>query len=230
MGENLGFLLRVKYVKRGRLAFLSHLETIRSMERIIRRAQLPYAITEGFNPHMKVSFGPALPCGAAGEGEYLDLRMREYVKPAECLERMQRASVADLTPIACEYIDVRADAVTVAFPISDWRATFSGGTLQELQTAFTALSERGYIEILRKNKKRKRGPMELKRIELEGRLLGQPQLVEEDGVVALSFSTVAQQQGASLRPDRYIEAALEFIPEAERPAIATLARTALRGE
>ena len=68
MSENLGFAMRVKYVKQGRLAYLSHLETIRSMERIIRRAALPYAVTEGFNPHMKVSFGPALPCGAAGLG------------------------------------------------------------------------------------------------------------------------------------------------------------------
>lgn len=230
MGENLGFLLRVKYVKRGRLAFLSHLETIRSMERIIRRAQLPYAITEGFNPHMKVSFGPALPCGAAGDGEYLDLRMREYVKPEECLERMQRASVPDLAPVACKYIDVRADAVTVAFPISDWRAEFNGADLGQLQAAFAALGERGYIEILRKNKKRKRGPMELKRIELEGRLLGEPQLQQEGDAVVVSFSTMAQEQGASLRPDRYIEAALEFIDEGERPAVSSLARTALRGK
>ena len=49
MSESMGFLMRIKYVKSGRLAFLSHLETIRSMERIIRRAGLPYAVTEGFN-------------------------------------------------------------------------------------------------------------------------------------------------------------------------------------
>ena len=85
MSENMGFLMRIKYVKRGRLAFLSHLETIRSMERIIRRAGLPYAVTEGFNPHMKVSFGPALPVGAASECEYLDLRLREYVKPQDSI-------------------------------------------------------------------------------------------------------------------------------------------------
>ena len=229
MAENMGFLLRVKYVKQGRLAFLSHLETIRSMERIIRRAQLPYAITEGFNPHMKVSFGPALPCGAAGMGEYLDLRMRDYMKPQEALERMQRASVPDLAPVACDYIDVRADAVTVAFPISDWEATFSAADASALQGAFAQLSEQGYIEVLRKNKKRKRGPMEVKRIELEGRLAGEPLVGQaNDGAVTVRFSTVAQEQGASLRPDRYIEQALAFLPEDERPAMASLVRTVLR--
>ena len=59
-----GFLLRIKYVKRGPLAFLSHLETVRSIERIIRRANFPYAISEGFNPHMKIAFGAA-PTGKA---------------------------------------------------------------------------------------------------------------------------------------------------------------------
>ena len=68
MGE--GFRLRVRYSISGRLAYLSHLETIRSMERVIRRAGLPFAITEGFNPHMKVAFGPALPVGA-GPADWL---------------------------------------------------------------------------------------------------------------------------------------------------------------
>lgn len=229
MSENLGFLMRIKYVKQGRLAFLSHLETIRSMERIIRRAQLPYAVTEGFNPHMKVSFGPALPCGAAGLGEYLDLRLREFVNPAEALERMKAASVCDLAPVACEYIDVHADAVTVAFPVSDWEAHLEGAVQPEVEAAFAALADRGYIEIERKSKKR-RGQMEIKQVPLEGRLTGEPVFTEDDGKVVVRFTTLAQNQGSSLRPDRYIEAALALMDEEQRPRIAYLARTKLRGE
>lgn len=229
MSENLGFAMRIKYVKQGRLAFLSHLETIRSMERIIRRAQLPYAVTEGFNPHMKVSFGPALPCGAAGFGEYLDLRLREYVNPAEALERMKAASVSDLAPVTCEYIDVHADAVTVAFPVSRWEARLEGAALPQVEAAFATLAERGYIEVERKSKKR-RGQMEVKQVPLEGRLIEAPSFVEEDGLVIARFVTLAQNQGSSLRPDRYIEGALSFMDEASRPRIAYLARTELAGE
>ena len=230
MSENMGFLMRIKYVKQGRLAFLSHLETIRSMERIIRRAQLPYAVTEGFNPHMKVSFGPALPCGAAGLGEYLDLRLREYVNPEEALDSMVAASVCDLAPIACEYIDVRADAVTVAFPVSEWEAHLEGVPLGEIQAAFIALGTRGYIEIERKSKKR-RGQMEIKQVPLEGRLTAGPEFFEEDGKVIMRFETLAQNQGSSLRPDRYIENALAMLPATcPQPRISYLARTELRGE
>lgn len=222
----MGFLMRIKYVKRGRLAFLSHLETIRSMERIIRRAQLPYAITEGFNPHMKVSFGPALPVGAASDGEYLDLRLKEYVKPELAMERMLAGSVGDLAPVGCEYIDVRADAVTVAFSVSDWQAEFEAVAVEELRPAFDALLERGYIEVKRKPKKR-RGPMEVKQVALESRLVAAPSFTQHGGNVLVSFSTMAQNEG-SLRPDRFIEQALDFM-EGEKPRLAALTRTCLRG-
>lgn len=227
MSENMGFLMRIKYVKRGRLAFLSHLETIRSMERIIRRAQLPYAVTEGFNPHMKVSFGPALPVGAASECEYLDLRLREYLRPELALQRMLAGSVGDLAPVECAYIDVRADAVTVAFPISDWEARFEDCRCEELQGAFEALLARGYIEVMRKPKKR-RGPMEVKQVPLEGRLLGAPLLEQSGPDVMLRFSTRAQDQG-SLRPDRFIEQALALL-QGPAPRMASLTRTMLRGD
>ena len=223
----MGFLMRIKYVKRGRLAFLSHLETIRSMERIIRRAKLPYAVTEGFNPHMKVSFGPALPVGAASECEYLDLRLREYLRPELALQRMLAGSVGDLAPVECAYIDVRADAVTVAFPISDWEARFEDCRCEELQGAFEALLARGYIEVMRKPKKR-RGPMEVKQVPLEGRLLGAPLLEQSGPDVLLRFSTRAQDQG-SLRPDRFIEQALALL-QGPAPRMASLTRTMLRGD
>ena len=33
---------------------------------------------QGFNPHMKVAFGPALPVGTASENEYLDVWLTRY--------------------------------------------------------------------------------------------------------------------------------------------------------
>ena len=59
------FRLRVGFSKLDRAALLSHLELLHAIERIVRRAQLPYAITQGFHPHMKLAFGPALSVGVA---------------------------------------------------------------------------------------------------------------------------------------------------------------------
>ena len=62
------FKLRVRYVKEGRLRYLAHLEVLRTVERIVRRAGLPYAVTQGFSPHMRAGFSSALP---VGNGFYL---------------------------------------------------------------------------------------------------------------------------------------------------------------
>ncbi|WP_417304102.1 DUF2344 domain-containing protein, partial [Ellagibacter isourolithinifaciens] len=45
------FRLRLTFAKQGRLAMLSHLEVARALERTVRRAGLPYAVSQGFSPH-----------------------------------------------------------------------------------------------------------------------------------------------------------------------------------
>jgi len=79
--------LRIKYAKTEELRFASHLDLTRVFQRSIRRARLPVAYSEGFSPHPRVSFGPPLPLGVAGDGEYLDVSIE--AKPREgWLERL----------------------------------------------------------------------------------------------------------------------------------------------
>ena len=94
------FRLRVVYAKRGRVAMLSHLEVARALERAVRRADLPFAVTNGFSPHMRIAFGAALPVGVGGTAEFFDLFMRSYVAPDKALAALQAASAPDLMPSA----------------------------------------------------------------------------------------------------------------------------------
>ena len=77
------FRLRVTFCKQGRLALLSHLEVARALERAVRRAGLPYAVSQGFSPHMRIAFGAALPVGVGGT--------REMLRPAARTLRVARA-------------------------------------------------------------------------------------------------------------------------------------------
>ncbi|MCD8199763.1 MAG: TIGR03936 family radical SAM-associated protein [Coriobacteriaceae bacterium] len=214
-----GFLLRIRYVKRGRLVFLSHLETVRSMERCIRRARLPYAISEGFNPHMKVAFGPALPVGIGSEMELLDLRLREYLNPDEAMRRLQEAGTDDLQVTDCAYISLDASSVTVAYPLFDWEALLADADAGTVRAAFDALLERGYIEVIRKK--------QMRRVDFDGRLVGDLQIEQEGSDVALRFTTRNQASGA-LRPDRFIAAA--FADCADAPSLRSCTRLAMREE
>lgn len=47
--------LRMQITKDKDIRFISHLEYVRTIGRAIRRAKLPAAYSEGFNPHLKFS-------------------------------------------------------------------------------------------------------------------------------------------------------------------------------
>lgn len=68
-------IIRLRYAKEGRVRALSHLETKTALERALRRAKLPVAYSQGFNPHPKLSFSPALPVGTESEAEYADMTL-----------------------------------------------------------------------------------------------------------------------------------------------------------
>jgi radical SAM family uncharacterized protein/radical SAM-linked protein len=67
------FRHRVTFEKRGDARFLSHRNTMDVFERAIRAAGLPARYSEGFNPHMKLSMGPALPLGLESRHEVFDV-------------------------------------------------------------------------------------------------------------------------------------------------------------
>lgn len=72
--------IRCEYSVSPELKFLSNLDMMHMMERALRRADIPYALTEGFNPHIKLSMGTVLPVGLWGEREYFDLELTREVE------------------------------------------------------------------------------------------------------------------------------------------------------
>lgn len=85
-------LIRLKYSKTAAGRFISHLDMLRTFERIFRRAALPLAFSEGFNPHPKISFGSALAVGITSEAEYLDVELQKEIEPDKTLEDIARCS------------------------------------------------------------------------------------------------------------------------------------------
>jgi hypothetical protein len=71
---------RIRFAKVGRAAFLGHLDLVRLLARSFRRADLPLAVTRGFSPKPRVSFGPALGLGVPSLGELMDVDL-EHVVP-----------------------------------------------------------------------------------------------------------------------------------------------------
>lgn len=183
------FRLRVEYAKTGRLALLSHLEVARALERAVRRADLPFAVSQGFSPHMKIAFGAALPVGVGSTCEIFDLQMTRYVAPERALAALQQASAPDLAPHACRYIGPHDPAASVALPYSTYEARLS----HPLEAPLAVPDE---VRVVRKKKE--------KVLRVADYLVGE---VRADGD-AVRFELEAKPTG-SLRPDVLMRSCLQ---------------------
>ena len=70
-----GFRYRLRYTKLGRASFIAHLDTMRLLQRMLRRAGIDMIYTQGFHPKPDMSFGPALGLGVLSTAEICDLRI-----------------------------------------------------------------------------------------------------------------------------------------------------------
>ncbi len=87
-------ILRVKFKKVGDLQYISHLDLVRTMHKIIVRAKLPLWYTEGFNPKPKMTFAAPLSVGTESLCEFMDLRVTEKLPP-EDIVRMLNANMTE---------------------------------------------------------------------------------------------------------------------------------------
>ena len=79
------------FEKGERIRHIGHLDIQRSVQRGLRRSGLPVAYSNGFNPHILITFASALSTGACGKREIMDVTMAEEVSPEEFLEKMNHA-------------------------------------------------------------------------------------------------------------------------------------------
>jgi radical SAM-linked protein len=97
--------VRLSFAKRGDLRLVSHHDLLRCLERTLRRAQIPMAVSQGFNPRPKIVFALALALGIEGRREVVELELAEPLQPSELLDRLREVS-----PPGLDWVDAKAVA------------------------------------------------------------------------------------------------------------------------
>ena len=134
--------LRVRYAKRGRLRFTSHRDIQRSLERALRRADIPMAYSAGFSPHPKVSYAGAAPTGTASEAEYLEISVSELCSPAAIRVALDESMPPGLDVL--EVVQATAGNLADRLQASTWRIELPGigpGQVTPAVSAFLAAPE-----------------------------------------------------------------------------------------
>ncbi|MEE9583471.1 MAG: TIGR03936 family radical SAM-associated protein [Dehalococcoidales bacterium] len=75
------YRLRFRFKRGPEIKFISHLDIIRLWQRAFRRAGIPLAYSEGFNPHPRISLAAPLALGVTSEAELMDVFTTRVVSP-----------------------------------------------------------------------------------------------------------------------------------------------------
>lgn len=79
----------LRYSKMGLMRYIGHLDVLHHWERVLRRAKLPLAFSQGFSPHPLLSLAAPLPVGQTSQAEYLELELATPLERAELLQAVQ---------------------------------------------------------------------------------------------------------------------------------------------
>jgi radical SAM-linked protein len=76
------------FYKKEAMVYISHLDLMMLMRRAIRRADLPYVLTEGFTPRVKISMPKALKLGVESGDEEIFFWLRNELDELEVKNRL----------------------------------------------------------------------------------------------------------------------------------------------
>jgi radical SAM-linked protein len=137
--------LRIKFTRDETLKYIGHLDMARTWQRIVRRAALPLAYSEGFNPQPKMSFAAALPVGCTSEHEELDMILSPACETAEVKVRLDRVLPPGMKVISIEEMPLNAPALQMQLIASEFEITVESeeaiGTLSDRLQQFMTATE-----------------------------------------------------------------------------------------
>ena len=115
--------LRMQITKDKDIRFISHLEYVRTIGRAIRRAKLPAAYSEGFNPHLKFSLASALGVGVVSYTEFVEIELAEPMEVEKAAKALDAALPRGIRVLAADAVDTHHAALMSQAAGADYRVT-----------------------------------------------------------------------------------------------------------
>ncbi|WP_405379800.1 TIGR03936 family radical SAM-associated protein [Phascolarctobacterium sp.] len=115
--------LRMQITKDPEIRFISHLEYVRTIGRAIRRAKLPAAYSEGFNPHLKFSLASALGVGVVSYTEFVEIELAEPMDVETAAKALDKALPRGIRVLAADAVDTHHAALMSQAAGASYRVT-----------------------------------------------------------------------------------------------------------
>jgi radical SAM-linked protein len=185
--------LRITFAKTDAMRFTSHLDLHRTWERTIRRANLPLAYSQGYNPHPKINLASALPLGFTGAGEIVDIWLEQALLNQEIESALAKAAPPGIRIVAIQQIDLHEPSLQTVLESSEYTITF----LERLPNLETRVQEILAAEELPRER---RGKM----YDLRPLIVEMHALPDKERGLQRLYARMTAQEGATGRPDELL--------------------------
>ena len=141
------------FEKSVRIRHIGHLDIQRAVQRGLRRSGLPVAYSQGFNPHILITFASALSTGACGLREIMDVKMAEPVTEEAFVTAMNQAMPSELKVSEARAVDDRHPALMACLKAASYDLLIRDSAQAErIAAACPEMMARESIPAVRKTK------------------------------------------------------------------------------
>ncbi len=149
--------VRIKFTKTGPLKFIGHLDVMRYFQKAVRRADIPASLSEGFSPHLIMSFASPLGVGKTSCGEYFDLDLKQEMPTREIADRLNQQMAEGISVLSCVKIpENKANKCMTLVAAADYTISLRRNAVQlpeDWEEQLHAFMDQPSVEIMRKTKR-----------------------------------------------------------------------------
>ena len=146
--------IRMKFKKHGCMKFIGHLDIMRYFQKAIRRADIDIAYSEGFSPHMIMSFAAPLGVGLTSEGEYVDLQVNSCVSSKAAVDALNSVMVEGMEVVSFKLLPENVKNAMSSVAAADYFVKWREGYVPEnWEEKFNAFLQKEEMLIVKKTKR-----------------------------------------------------------------------------
>ncbi len=189
---------RLLFSKTGRAKYISHLDLMRTFQRVFQRADLTIKHTEGFNPHPFISILMPLSTGFSSQCEMLEFQLLENISLDEVPARLNAVMPEGIVVERCYEGGQKAKLMTyVDYSVTmEYKETVPVNTVD----AWKEMLSRESLVVIKKSKKAKSGEVS---VDIIPRVKSFS-VTEKNGAIVLNARISAQNPG--LNPQLFLTA------------------------
>ncbi|NTW68068.1 MAG: DUF2344 domain-containing protein, partial [Nitrospirae bacterium] len=146
--------IRMKFSRHGRIRFLSHLDFMTLFHRTAVRAGVPVAFSQGFNPHPKIAFGPALSVGMESEAEFLDMETDPFIDLMQVTKSLNSALPDGVRVMEARIIPKKAGSLSGSIGRYIYEVNMPAGRAADVEERIIVFLERDAVTVEKDGKQK----------------------------------------------------------------------------